>query len=81
MSGTETFDNWYKDLSSDDKEEIISHILESYTNLTYATEGYHAGPSGEIKMVLDGIHAGPSGKIKPMSATASSNKKCPCCGR
>jgi hypothetical protein len=81
MSVKEIFDKWYNDLSSNDKKEILSYILEDYTSLKYTTEGYHAGPSGKIRMILDGIHAGPSGSSKLMSASASADKKCSCCGK
>lgn len=81
MSIKENFDSWYDSLSLNDKKKIIDYILESHTNLTYTTEGYHAGPSGRIKMILDGIHAGPSGNSKSMNSVASNDKKCLCCGK
>lgn len=81
MSVTETFDDWYTKLSEEDKEIILSHVFESYTDLRPSFEGFNAGPSGKIKMILDGVNAGPSGVSRLMSQTGSSRQKCTKCGR
>ena len=78
MSVKETFDNWYENLSEENKKEVIKHILSSH--LSYATEGYHAGPSGEEGALFDGVNAGPSG-LPASSLNKNSNQPCRCCGK
>jgi hypothetical protein len=68
MSVTTTFDEWYEKLSSDEKRELMIHIVKNkYRPLN---EGYYGGPSG---ILTKGLFAGPSG--------VGNSGRCPVCGK
>lgn len=67
MSVINTFENWYKTLSTDDQSKLISHIIENHLQIT--NEGLNVGPSG---LLTKGLYVGPAG---------SSQKVCNSCGR
>ena len=68
MSVISTFDEWYEKLSSEEKKELLIHIVKNkYRQLN---EGYYGGPSG---ILTKGLFAGPSG--------VGSSGKCPVCGK
>jgi hypothetical protein len=67
MSVTKTFDDWYEKLSSDEKSQVLGHILNKKCQI--ACEGFHAGPSG---LMTKGLFVAPSGSI---------SKTCPVCGK
>ncbi len=68
MSVIKTFDDWYEKLSSEDKNKILEHIINTKCKIT--CEGFHAGPHGILKK---GLFVAPSG--------SSAQKKCPVCGK
>ncbi len=68
MSVIKTFDDWYEKLSSEDKSNILRHIIN--TKCQVACEGFHAGPHGTLQK---GLFVAPSG--------SSAQKKCPVCGK
>ncbi len=67
MSVTKTFDNWYEKLTSDEKSEVLSHVLNTKCKL--ACEGFYAGPTG---LMTRGLFVAPSG---------AAAKVCPVCGK
>ncbi|USH01085.1 hypothetical protein K6Q96_09035 [Grimontia kaedaensis] len=69
MSNKTTFDNWFKNLSESEKDEILSHILS--TKLDVTNEGFFSGPSGNT--LEKGLFTGPSG--------SSGHQVCGGCGR
>ncbi|MFQ2291186.1 hypothetical protein ACK323_06650 [Aeromonas enteropelogenes] len=67
MSVTQTFDEWYKNLTVEEQTKILGHILN--TKCKIACEGFHAGPTG---LMTKGLFVAPSG---------SAAKVCPVCGK
>lgn len=68
MSVINTFDEWYAKLSSDDKQKLLGHILNTKCNV--ACEGFHSGPHGVLQK---GLFVAP--------AASASQNKCALCGR
>lgn len=64
------FDEFYKQLSGEEKSKLVDHIINTYTNLNVVMEGYNSGTLA----ILDGLNAGPL-------ATLSQTNKCNGCGR
>jgi hypothetical protein len=67
MSVVKNFDEWYEKLTSEEKKEVLGHILN--TKCQISCEGFHAGPAG---LLTKGLFVAPSG---------STVKVCPICGR
>jgi hypothetical protein len=67
MSVTKTFDDWYDKLPSNQKSEVLSHVLNTKCNLV--CEGFHAGPTG---LMTKGLFVTPSG---------STARVCAVCGK
>ena len=67
MSVTKIFDDWYENLTSDEKNKILKHILN--TKCVLACEGFYAGPTGQMK---EGLFVAPAGLAA---------KVCPICGK
>lgn len=66
MSAIETFDNWFKNLSAEEKKEIVLHVVKKQASKV--NEGYYGGPTGYLQK---GLFAGPSG----------TTQRCPVCGK
>lgn len=49
------FDEFYKQLSGEEKSKLVDHIINTYTNLNVVMEGYNSGTLA----ILDGLNAGP----------------------
>ncbi|CAH1041722.1 hypothetical protein [Halomonas sp. TD01] len=69
MSNKETFDKWFNNLSEQEQDEIISHVIR--TKLSISNEGFFSGPTG--KTLEEGLFSGPAG--------SSSRQVCGGCGR
>lgn len=67
MSVITDFDGWFNGLSQKEKQELLDHLFNK--RFVQVNEGFFAGPTGDL---VKGMFAGPS---------ASSQGRCPTCGR
>lgn len=62
----EKFENWFQNLSDNEKKTLLRHIMKKYLDLS---EGYHSGPITFQK----GLYSGP--------ISSQNQNVCPTCNR